>query len=416
MPITTSCPGCKALFRLAEELAGKQVRCQKCERMFMVPLLGVASAAAPAHGEPLAQPPTIAPSSAPETLPSVASARVNEPILVAPHPENPPAVKPAPAPDAPPSRVWLVVAIVLFLLGMLATGGFASVWVATHLSAPARSMVVAPFRGTNRDGFERRPFDAGRENIRNDDRRDEFKDRDKKAERQIEPTDIGIDGRADVHGFLNWAPANVGRFGNDGPFRLYRIHLVEGESYNVFISSQESATRVQIHDPDEMVATRVGTQTSRRTLLNYRPRRTGAHLLFITSQGNIVCNFHLKIAPEAPRAPARLAAQPRDVSADQLFVHDPIDAQVRFNGGPYREYLVTLEAGKQYALDLHAGNFPPVLRIYNRDNNLVADYRAEAGLTWLERTFTPPIAGDYRLRVMSEDFGLGPYTLTVARK
>ena len=37
MSINTTCPGCKSLFRLPEELAGKTVRCQKCAQLFVVP-------------------------------------------------------------------------------------------------------------------------------------------------------------------------------------------------------------------------------------------------------------------------------------------------------------------------------------------------------------------------------------------
>jgi predicted Zn finger-like uncharacterized protein len=37
MPISTTCPSCKAIFRLAEELAGKKVKCQKCQGLFVVP-------------------------------------------------------------------------------------------------------------------------------------------------------------------------------------------------------------------------------------------------------------------------------------------------------------------------------------------------------------------------------------------
>lgn len=37
MPIATSCPSCKALFRLADEMAGKKVKCQKCQSLFVVP-------------------------------------------------------------------------------------------------------------------------------------------------------------------------------------------------------------------------------------------------------------------------------------------------------------------------------------------------------------------------------------------
>ena len=37
MPISTTCPSCMALFRLPEELAGRTVKCQKCQNLFVVP-------------------------------------------------------------------------------------------------------------------------------------------------------------------------------------------------------------------------------------------------------------------------------------------------------------------------------------------------------------------------------------------
>ncbi|HZZ81231.1 MAG TPA: MJ0042-type zinc finger domain-containing protein [Gemmataceae bacterium] len=37
MPIATTCPNCKALFRLPEEMAGRKVQCQKCASQFVVP-------------------------------------------------------------------------------------------------------------------------------------------------------------------------------------------------------------------------------------------------------------------------------------------------------------------------------------------------------------------------------------------
>ena len=57
MPITTSCPKCKARFRLAEETAGEQVRCQKCNEVFVVPAFdGMATSAYPAPVEEKAAP------------------------------------------------------------------------------------------------------------------------------------------------------------------------------------------------------------------------------------------------------------------------------------------------------------------------------------------------------------------------
>jgi predicted Zn finger-like uncharacterized protein len=78
MPITTSCPKCKARFRLAEETAGKQVRCQKCNAVFVVPAFdGMATSAEPAPAAEKA-----APAAASSSLP---------PLPLPPMPTNSPA-------------------------------------------------------------------------------------------------------------------------------------------------------------------------------------------------------------------------------------------------------------------------------------------------------------------------------------
>src|SRR5262245_40598595 len=48
MAIPLTCPLCGAAYRLPDNLQGKQVRCSKCQKTFMVP-----AAAAPAAEEPL---------------------------------------------------------------------------------------------------------------------------------------------------------------------------------------------------------------------------------------------------------------------------------------------------------------------------------------------------------------------------
>ena len=223
MPITTSCPGCKALFRLPEELAGKNVRCQKCERLFLVPLLGLESKAAPAS-EPVATqipPAPELPAEQPTVPAPTSAAPVEETLVVAPRPETPPAVKSTPAPERPPSRAWLLAMIVLFILALLMIGGFASLWVATHLAAPTRAMIVPPFRGTNRDGLNR-DHDDGR--VRRD-----FKD-DFRVQRAVEPTRIIVAPKGqtttskDLLSFVD-PGVDAGRFGNNGPFHLYSVFL-----------------------------------------------------------------------------------------------------------------------------------------------------------------------------------------------
>src|SRR5262249_41958607 len=51
MPITCRCPGCKAPYQLAEHLAGKKVRCKKCEQTFPVPVPARAKEEPPAVDE-----------------------------------------------------------------------------------------------------------------------------------------------------------------------------------------------------------------------------------------------------------------------------------------------------------------------------------------------------------------------------
>jgi predicted Zn finger-like uncharacterized protein len=79
MAITTTCPNCKARFRLAEELAGKKVRCQKCEGIFEVPIfdgsMGTPTAP-PTSSEPIEAPaaPVSAVTIAPPPMPVAVSA------------------------------------------------------------------------------------------------------------------------------------------------------------------------------------------------------------------------------------------------------------------------------------------------------------------------------------------------------
>ncbi len=37
MPVAMNCPNCRAQFRLADEMAGKKMKCQKCQQLFVVP-------------------------------------------------------------------------------------------------------------------------------------------------------------------------------------------------------------------------------------------------------------------------------------------------------------------------------------------------------------------------------------------
>ena len=115
MSIETTCPGCKSLFQLPDDLAGETVRCEACGGTFEVPA-----------SEPI---PTV------EPIDDEAKADVVLATLVDPLPEAtpPPPLLARAAPDRPPSVLVTLVLMVLFVLGMAGVGAFATFWIVTHL-------------------------------------------------------------------------------------------------------------------------------------------------------------------------------------------------------------------------------------------------------------------------------------------
>src|SRR5260370_20643166 len=141
MPITTSCPGCKSLFRLPDDLAGQEVRCQKCAHVFVVPM-PITGATEPSvvapEAPPEAAPPDVAPSAAAQAHKTPAEDGVMT-TLAAPNEEKP---KPPPVPqtfvprERPASVVGALVLLLLVFMAMFGTGAFATIWIVTHLSPP----------------------------------------------------------------------------------------------------------------------------------------------------------------------------------------------------------------------------------------------------------------------------------------
>jgi predicted Zn finger-like uncharacterized protein len=84
MPIATSCPNCKALFRLADEMAGKKVKCKKCQSLFVVPKSDAAmtmpGVLASANNKPAQE----------QAQPTLTATSPPPPIPLPPMPVNPP--------------------------------------------------------------------------------------------------------------------------------------------------------------------------------------------------------------------------------------------------------------------------------------------------------------------------------------
>ena len=380
MTITTTCPGCNALFRLPAELAGQEVRCQTCERLFTVP-------APPATGE---APPPEAP---PAPAPAIASTPPAEPA---------PAVLPArktPAPvEQPASLLAAAILLAVFFVGVAGVITASALWVHANLAPVARVTVVFP--PTPVFG----PVDVDQPIGGN--------------QKAAVPTPIHFDfnGKKTLNDrTMHPLPGfDHGRWGKAGPYRAYRIHLVQNTTYNFYITSFGGFTpRLEIFEGDQPVANRTGVFPG-RVMLSYRPKKTADHVLLITAPERVAGPFFMSIAPEEKAAPIAARLGPQGLYASELLlrVDEPLELKgFRAATGPYRDYDVFLEANQEYAISVSAATFRPLLRIDEK-----AEHSALPGRTRLDIIHRAGFTGNHRMRVSSEQYGLGKYIFTITRR
>ena len=282
MSITTSCPGCKSLFRLPEDLAGEQVRCQKCAGLFVVPMLAKAT---------------------PETQPEVVAAPIEQPLDSPVAVETPPAaektseataaepapaVKPPPLPvpfDSPPRVGWAIVGLLVFLLGVFGAGGVAAIWIVTHLAAPTRVTVVPALNpGGDGLGFNNRRIDF------NKDKDGFFIDRgfEVKRKRGNRPPEIPAvkgpqqilavlddDGRyEDQRSLVLDDPTDPGL----GRFKVYLVQLEEGNTYSIKVTSKLFDPYVALFNAENrQVATSAAGFGHETAQITHRVERNGMY-------------------------------------------------------------------------------------------------------------------------------------------
>lgn len=386
MPIVTTCPSCSAVFNLPEELAGQQVRCQRCAHTFVVPL----------PESPISEP-TVA-----EEPPTAAV------------PESPP----KPIPPRPGSSVaGLLVLVALFLFALVGASAFAVVWTIVHLG-PAPQISSAPLPRPLvevRNDDERKPRDA----------KDRVKDK-KVGLPPVVPAQIfvGPDGRVNMNGRID-QPLGFDhlRWNNEGPYRLLKMPLQQDKTYNFHVASNDFTPRIRIFDGEKLAAERVGVGpfNAWRVMLSFRPPRTGEYLIHINSLERFpVGFFFMNIAPEIRPGPisADLTVKATYTHFGQLRIEDPLDASAK-NHGPYCEYDVTLDADKDYSMAVSCQlNVTPILQIHEdkRVIETIGERKFEFNDFRVATSYRPPVTGKYRIRVTSKDFALGTYTLTINTK
>jgi predicted Zn finger-like uncharacterized protein len=419
-----SCPGCKSLFRLPEELAGEQVRCQKCKQLFVVsmPMSGtieppvLATEPAPEASSPSAPPGSapIEPTAPQAPADEVVMATVAEPKKEKPQP--PPLPKTPMPTERPASALGALALLLLFVLGMFATGTFATIWIFTHLSPPLPIATASPLkvvREANQNAFwdENRNKNADKDKIREKD--DRFWKENHPAVMPV-PINLGPGDKAFVPGLTQHAAfVDHGKWGQDGPYSLYRVHLKEATTYHFYVGAFQVEPRLRVLAGEDVVADRLGQAPHDRVIVAYQPKRSGDYLLWITTRERVPGRFDLVITPESRANPIQvdLTVQPTYTDNHALRIEDSLDPGP--NGfGPYRDYEVKLEAEKEYNISIVNARFLPVLRI---DDNKPMTAPPIVGQfpPPLNHTFRPPTTGKYRVRVTSEHYGVGDYTLKI---
>jgi predicted Zn finger-like uncharacterized protein len=405
MPITTTCPGCKSLFRLPDTLSGKQVRCQKCANLFVVPQM---------FGS-LVEPTVVAPPPVPEPIhvpePPKEETREPEPVAAAPQPEPAPPTeepgapmvkpkveppKPPPAPKAPlpperpPSVLWGLALLALFALGMLGIGMFAVMWIAAHLGPPVVMSAPPPIHGVGNNGGAGKGLPAA-------------------VEPQVMV--LGPDGGLFWNNQgLGVAPGvDHGKWSQDGPYHLYRVRLQEGATCNFLVRGHAGVTpHLRIFDdPARPPVVDRGTHHD-RLMVSFKPARTGDYLLWVTCQKRQFGPFDIAISPEAAVQPTQvdMTKQAAFIDHQALIMQDPLDpAEPRW--GPYRDYEVKLEGDKEYVISVTS--LTPILRVAGQPPAAVNGRVAQT-------TFRPLNGGKYRVRVSSDYHVLDRYTLRIALK
>lgn len=399
MTITTSCPTCKSIFRLPAELAGRQVRCQKCENTFLVPEVApgvlettTGMSAAPAEVSAPPNPPVAEPVE--EVIPTeiVSPAPPIEIVVVEDEPAPLAVAKPVDASKSavlvpsPAPNMWLGrILLASFISSALLVLSGSGWWLSRNLDIrstrlPGQTASLSP--------------------------------------RAI-PLELGSDGRLTVIGQTRQPDfvRDDARFRLDGPFELYAIHLEQGKTYNFSVISATIAPRLRVYDGRLPHADRSGLVPENKLIMAYQPKHNGEHLLLVSTSQRIIGDFILSAAQQRAAEVPRfdLAEQPSVVIKESLRLDHPLYGVDPNQSSPSREFRVTLERDRNYSISVASDDFNPKLVIFDRNNQSMEFARPWAQPNNNAHTFPyiPNITGEFRIRVTGDKFGLGDFTLRV---
>ncbi len=292
MPITTNCPNCAALFRLAEEMAGKTVKCQKCAHIFTVPNPD--------------EPPTVPRRRDVETNDAAASHPMDPAGIVPPPPPKMPKTDPDDAdekrgPKPPPlnqgatrppikgrrrdepassgSGMMIVIFLVLGfgLLSCFGCAGVAGYWVYSESQQPRFKPGPVAFKDKDKKFVFDDKFDGKRDDMKP--RPDDFKDgvKDKQVE-PLPPGNVAIaikPGRTHVSESVLIEKDPVNQFGRR--YREYTVQLVAGQEYQFDMQSNQIDAHLYLYDDKNMLLAENDDFFGLDSHIRFRANRTGSY-------------------------------------------------------------------------------------------------------------------------------------------
>lgn len=443
MAISTLCPNCKALFKLGDELAGKQVRCQKCSQRFVVPTPttsepAVLPAAPPImiiDEPPVEEAPTVT-YVGPAPIVSAAPPKEEESVtaeLVSAPPAPSSAKKPPPLPgtkrrddddenDERPRRrtlaarkpqksgggvglaIGLVAALVL-LLGCLGGGGFLIVNYLFDGPPPPRPPVAVgpnvPPPGDVKDGGPR-PVDV-------------MKPIEPRKQPPAPPIQVVFAPNGGYRDNNNLNAGDDQDAGVFGPRKVYHVDLTAGQTYVIEMQSAFFNSFVRILDSNNVpLAEDDNGGIGLNAKLTFVARQNGRHVVVAAARNSGAGGYTLTIRRDNPMRPIEVALGAGGVYRDDnvLRADDPLEPK---RGSPAKVYRVRLQAQTKYVFEM-GSRVLDSHQMLTEDNGLYITHNDDFNNLDSRIAFTPRVTATYRLWVTDLIARTGPYTVTIRRE
>lgn len=380
MPFEQTCPGCGATFELADTLAGKSLRCQECDRVFV------------------GTPPKTDDDDKPRPVKTPKRKRTEAPARQ----------------SSGFSVVTAILGVVIVMFGL--TCGISVVLIAASFITTSNPKPLAN-QDTKNDAIAKNRKDDAIAKDRKDDAiaKDHDKNLDKggpkgndappvnKVENppQIvaQPMPLDAQGRASFNANANENKGAVS----------YRVSLQKGRAYNFFAESADFEPHVKISLDDRVLEAKQGTKSC---FVSVTPEQSAEHTVTISARPRESGSFSFQFAPAESRPLVKIDASRTSAgynTKDDLRIQH--ETSPRWPNGPHRSFRMDVVAGNEYAFKIHSTQFKPVLRLLKGEGTL-GDWVTDVNSNTLDAMYKAEFTGEVIVFISTER-GLGDYSLNI---